>query len=87
MLLHQTYIQAKTNTKQKILTITKCDLKHLQYSEAPTPRDPFCNLKAINSLGTTLAWWAHNILDINKTRENIAQAYTHAQRCMINAWS
>jgi hypothetical protein len=58
-------------------------------SKVSTPQDPLCNLKAIKSLGTSLAWWAHNMLDINRTRDNIAQAYTHkcTQRHMNNAWS
>ena len=43
-----------------------CDTK------APTLQDPLYNLKAIKSLGTLLACWAHNLLDVNKTRNKIA---------------
>ena len=53
----------------------KCALGQLQCSEAPTPQDPFRNLKAIKSLDTSLAWWAHNLLE--SIWDRIAQAYTH----------
>ena len=53
----------------------------------PTPQDPLCNLKAIKSPSILLAWWAHILLDINRTREKIAQTYTHTQRHMNNIWN
>ena len=73
MLLHQMCIEAKT----KILTTTKCAFGHLQRSETPTLQNPLCNLKAIKSLGSSFAWWAHNLLDINRTTHKIARAYRH----------
>ena len=73
MFLHQTYIQAKLKQKkQKILTTTKCALRYLQLSEAPTPRDPLYKLKCNKCLGISLAWWAHNLLE--SIRDKIAQA-------------
>ena len=51
------------------------------------PQDSFRNLKTVKSLGTSLVWWAHNLLDINKIRDTIAQTYRHTQRLMDNAWS
>ena len=53
----------------------------------PIPQDPLRNLNAIKSLGTSLAWWAHHLLDINKTRAKMTQAYRHTQRHMNNSWS
>ena len=53
----------------------------------PTPQDPLRNLKTIKSLGTSLASMAHNLLEVNKTRGDIAQARTHTQMHMNNAWS
>jgi hypothetical protein len=48
----------------------------------------------------SLAWWAHNLLKVNKTRDDTAQAHTeeeeeeykaqahtHIQRHMNNTWS
>ena len=58
-----------------------------QTSKTPIPQDPLCNLKAIKSLNTSLAWWAHNLLKVNMTRDESTQAYTHTQRHMNNAWS
>ena len=55
----------------------------LRNSKMPTPQDPLCNLKAIKYLGISLAWWANNLLVINKTRDKIAQAYTHTRRHMF----
>ena len=70
-------------TKEKLketLTTTECARTHLQCSKAPTPQDPLHNLKAIKSLGTSLASWAHNLLEVNRTRDQIAQAsYTHTK--------
>ena len=59
----------------------------LQSFEVPIPQDPLCNLKAIRSLGTSFAWWAHNLLEVNRARDEIAQAYTHTQMHMNNVWS
>ena len=62
-------------------------LGHLQRSKVPTPQDPLCILKAIKCLGTSLAWWAHNLMKANKTGDEIAQAYTPTQRHVNNGWS
>ena len=48
---------------KEILTTIKCALGHLQRSEAPTPQDPLRKTNAIKSLGTSLAWWARNLLE------------------------
>ena len=47
-----------------------------QTYKAPTPQDPLRNLKAIKSLGTSLAW-AHNLLEVNK--ETVQAYYTYTK--------
>ena len=84
MLLHQTHIQAKTKTN-----------KYLQEQNAPSDTSNAlkrqllnihsANSNAIKSLGTSLAWWAHNLLE--SIEDKIAQAQTLIQRHMNNAWS
>ena len=71
MLLHQTHIQAKTKTN-----------KYLQEQNAPSDTSNAlkrqllnihsANSNAIKSLGTSLAWWAHNLLE--SIEDKIAQA-------------
>ena len=41
------------------------------------PQDPLFNFKAIKFLGISLAWWVDNLLDINRTRDKIAQVYIY----------
>jgi hypothetical protein len=52
--LHQKNIQTKEKYKEKLST-TECALAHLQRSKAPIPQKPLHNLKAIISLGISLA--------------------------------
>jgi len=84
--LHQGNIQTKQKHKET-LTTTECDLAHLQRSKAPTPHDPLHKLKAIKSLGTSLAWWAHNLLETIGLEIRLHKQVTHTQRHMNNAWS
>ena len=59
----------------------------LQSSKAPTSQDSLCNLRAIKSLDTHLHAWAHNLMEVNKTRDEIAQSRIHTQRYMNNVWN
>ena len=43
------------------------------------------NSNAMKSLCTSLAWWAHNLLE--SIGDKIARAWTSIQRSMNNAWS
>ena len=56
-------------------------------SKPPTPQKPSHNLKAIKYLASPLAKWAHNLLEVNRITDHIAQAHTYTQRHMNNAWS
>ena len=56
-------------------------------SKAPTPQAHLRNLNAIKSLITSLAWWTHNLLEFDRSADEIAQAYTCTQKHMNNVWS
>jgi hypothetical protein len=63
MLLYQTYIQAKTKDKETLTTPNApLDTSNASKLQSANPQDPLCNLKAIKYMGTSLVWWAHNLL-------------------------
>ena len=73
MLLYQTYIQAKTKDKETLTTTNApLDTSNTPKLQSANPQDPLCNLKAIKSLSTSLAWWVHNLLKFKKNRDEIA---------------
>ena len=52
----------------------------LQNSKVLIPQNLLCNLKAIKSLGSSFAWRAHNLLDINRNIDKTAQGYRHTKK-------
>ena len=67
--------------------ITFLEPPTLRSSKTLTPQNSLCNFKAIKMLSTSLHAWAHYLLEINRTRDENAQARTHTQRHMNNACS
>ena len=89
MLLHQTYIQAKTKDKQTLIT-TECVLRHLQCSK-PLKRQPLKIYSANQSnqisrhftcMRGPITYWK-SIRSIMRLYKHI----THTQRLINNAWS
>lgn len=57
-----------------------------QSSITPTLQDPLCNLKAIKSSSYSFYAWAYNLLEFNKDKTEITQAYIHTKMYMNNVW-
>lgn len=57
----------------------------LRSSKVPTPQGQLRNLKAIESLGNSLACWAHNLMEL--IGDKITQAKTHTQMDTSNHWN
>ena len=82
MFLHQTYIPTKTN-KYLQQPNAPSDTSNVLKLQTSTPQDSLYNLKPIKSLGTSLAWWIHNQLDINRFRDKVAQTYSEGSHAFL----